>query len=590
MRLRPALLACLLLSPLAPVAAAPGDATLVSASEASGFTRTGRYEEVGRLCAAFAARWPQAVRCFDFGTTPEGRPLHAMAISTSGALDPAAARARGLPVVLIQGGIHPGEIDGKDAGFLVARQLLEGKRAKGTLDKVVWLFVPVFNADGHERFGPWNRPNQRGPEEMGFRATAQNLNLNRDYMKADAPEMQAMLALVDAWDPLIAMDLHVTDGAKFRHDISVQVEPSHEGDATLQRDGQALRAAMIAQLDRQGSHALPFYPSLAETDNPAAGFADAIYPPRFSHGYFQLRNRFGVLVETHSWLRYPQRVAITGNAIVAVLQQAAAHGAAWRGDTAAADEAATRLGGQPQVLDWKANDTPRMIDFLGYAYTRTPSEVSGGLMTRYDEATPQVWHIPLRDTMEPAVTTTAPRAGYLVPVAWAPMVEPRLRAHGLQYRRLDTPLDALAQAYRATRIEFDKTSTEGHQRLKLAGAWADESAQLPAGSLFVPIAQPRARLVVALLDPDAPDSLLQWGLFNAAFERKEYMESYVAEDVARQMLRDPQVKAAFEQRLKDDPAFAASPRARLEFFARRHPSWDTRYGLYLVLRTDQTPR
>ena len=590
MRLRPALLACLLLSPLAPVAAAPGDAALVSASEPSGFTRTGRYEEVGRLCAAFAARWPQAVRCFDFGTTPEGRPLHAMAISTSGALDPAAARARGLPVVLIQGGIHPGEIDGKDAGSLVARQLLEGKRAKGTLDKVVWLFVPVFNADGHERFGPWNRPNQRGPEEMGFRATAQNLNLNRDYMKADAPEMQAMLALVDAWDPLIAMDLHVTDGAKFRHDISVQVEPSHEGDPTLQRDGQALRAAMIAQLDRQGSHALPFYPSLAENDNPAAGFADEIYPPRFSHGYFQLRNRFGVLVETHSWLRYPQRVAITGNAIVAVLQQAAAHGAAWRGDAAAADEAATRLGGQPQVLDWKANDTPRMIDFLGYAYTRTPSEVSGGLMTRYDEATPQVWHIPLRDTMEPAVTTTAPRAGYLVPVAWAPMVEPRLRAHGLQYRRLDAALDAPAQAYRATRIDFDKTSTEGHQRLKLAGAWADESAQLPAGSLFVPIAQPRARLVVALLDPDAPDSLLQWGLFNAAFERKEYMESYVAEDVARQMLRDPQVKAAFEQRLKDDPAFAASPRARLEFFARRHPSWDTRYGLYPVLRTDQTPR
>ncbi|RZZ90327.1 M14 family metallopeptidase [Pseudoxanthomonas winnipegensis] len=590
MRLRPALLACLLLSPLAPVAAASGDAALVSASEASGFTKTGRYEEVARLCAAFAARWPQAVRCFDFGTTPEGRPLHAMAISTSGALDPAAARARGLPVVLIQGGIHPGEIDGKDAGFLVARQLLEGKRAKGTLDKVVWLFVPVFNADGHERFGPWNRPNQRGPEEMGFRATAQNLNLNRDYMKADAPEMQAMLALVDAWDPLIAMDLHVTDGAKFRHDISVQVEPSHEGDATLQRDGQALRAAMIAQLDRQGSHALPFYPSLAENDNPAAGFADEIYPPRFSHGYFQLRNRFGVLVETHSWLRYPQRVAITGNAIVAVLQQAAVHGAAWRGDAAAADEAATRLGGQSQVLDWKANDTPRMIDFLGYAYTRTPSEVSGRLMTRYDEATPQVWHIPLRDTMEPAVTTTAPRAGYLVPVAWAPMVEPRLRAHGLQYRRLDAALDAPAQAYRATRIDFDKTSTEGHQRLKLAGAWADESAQLPAGSLFVPIAQPRARLVVALLDPDAPDSLLQWGLFNAAFERKEYMESYVAEDVARQMLRDPQVKAAFEQRLKDDPAFAASPRARLEFFARRHPSWDTRYGLYPVLRTDQTPR
>ncbi len=589
MRLPSALLACLLLPTLAFAAHAADDDALTTVAESSGFQKTGRYAEVEPLCQAFATRWPKAVRCFDFGTTPEGRPMHAMVISTSGALDPASARARDLPVVLVQGGIHAGEIDGKDAGFLVARQLLEGRRAKGTLDKVVWVFVPVFNVDGHERFAAWNRPNQRGPEEMGWRTTAQNLNLNRDYTKAEAPEMQAMLALVNQWDPLMALDLHVTDGAKFRHDVSVQVEPSHEGDATLQRDGQALRAAMIAELDRQGSHALPFYPSLAEHDNPAAGFTDEIYPPRFSHGYFQLRNRFGILVETHSWLRYPQRVAITGNAIVALLQQAAAHGRDWSKDAAAADQAATQLGGQPQILDWQASDTARTIDFLGYAYTRTPSDVSGGLMTHYDETRPTVWHIPLRDQMEPSVTTTAPRAGYLVPVAWAPVVEPRLRAHGLTYQRLEANEDLSIQAYRATDIAFDKSSTEGHQRLKLAGAWGAEPAQLPAGSLYIPIAQPRARLVVALLDPAGPDSLLQWGYFNGAFERKEYMESYVAEEVARQMLQDPQIKAQFEQRLKDDPAFAASPRARLEFFARRHPSWDTRYGLYPVLRIDTAP-
>lgn len=589
MRLPSALLACLLLPTLAFAAHAADDDALTTVAESSGFQKTGRYAEVEPLCRAFATRWPKAVRCFDFGTTPEGRPMHAMVISTSGALDPASARARDLPVVLVQGGIHAGEIDGKDAGFLVARQLLEGRRAKGTLDKVVWVFVPVFNVDGHERFAAWNRPNQRGPEEMGWRTTAQNLNLNRDYTKAEAPEMQAMLALVNQWDPLMALDLHVTDGAKFRHDVSVQVEPSHEGDATLQRDGQALRAAMIAELDRQGSHALPFYPSLAEHDNPAAGFTDEIYPPRFSHGYFQLRNRFGILVETHSWLRYPQRVAITGNAIVALLQQAAAHGRDWSKDAAAADQAATQLGGQPQILDWQASDTARTIDFLGYAYTRTPSDVSGGLMTHYDETRPTVWHIPLRDQMAPSVTTTAPRAGYLVPVAWAPVVEPRLRAHGLAYQRLEANEDLSVQAYRATDISFDKSSTEGHQRLKLAGAWGAEPAHLPAGSLYIPIAQPRARLVVALLDPAGPDSLLQWGYFNGAFERKEYMESYVAEEVARQMLQDPEVKAQFEQRLKDDPAFAASPRARLEFFARRHPSWDTRYGLYPVLRTDTAP-
>src|SRR5690606_5502337 len=131
-------------------------------------------------CATFATAWPDAIRCEDFGTTPEGRPMKVMVISRSGALTPAAARERGVPVVLIQGGIHAGEIDGKDAGFLALRQALVNEAAPGALEDLVWVFVPVFNVDGHERFGAWNRPNQRGPAEMGWRTTAQNYNLNRD--------------------------------------------------------------------------------------------------------------------------------------------------------------------------------------------------------------------------------------------------------------------------------------------------------------------------------------------------------------------------------------------------------------------------
>lgn len=115
--------------------------------------------------------------------------------------------------------------------------MLDGEAAPGALDHQVLLFVPVFNIDGHERFGRWNRPNQRGPEEMGWRTTAQNYNLNRDYLKADAPEMQAMLKLVERWDPLAYIDLHVTDGAKFEHDVSIQVEPAHAGDEALREWG-----------------------------------------------------------------------------------------------------------------------------------------------------------------------------------------------------------------------------------------------------------------------------------------------------------------------------------------------------------------
>lgn len=584
-----ALLACATPALAGSAPAAGND--LATLAERSGFSRTGRYEEVIALCDAFAARYPQAVRCFDFGTTPEGRPMKALAVSQSGKLTAESAREAGLPVLLVQGGIHAGEIDGKDAGFLLLRELLEGKAGKGTLEKQVLLFVPVFNVDGHERFGAWNRPNQRGPEEMGWRTTAQNYNLNRDYAKADTPEMQAMLRLANEWDPLAMMDLHVTDGAKFEHDISIMVEPLEGGDATLRETGMVWRDGVIARLARQGSLPLPFYPSFIENDDPASGFRHGVAPPRFSQSYFARRNRLGMLVETHSWKDYATRVRITRNAVLATMELIAVHGRRWLRQAHDADARAARLGGQPVALDYKATDHARTVPFRGYAYTRTPSEISGTLMTRYDEDKPQVWNIPLYDEVVPDHVVTAPRAGYLVPAAHAAWVGAKLQQHGIAFQRLGSVVaNAPVEVFQAGKAEFAAGSFEGHQRVVLTGDWKTENRDLAAGTLFVPIAQAKARLVVALLEPQAPDSLVAWGGFNNAFERKEYMEDYVAEEVAREMLaRDPALKTRFEQRLRDDPAFAKDPSARLDFFARLHPSWDGTYNVYPVLRIDRVP-
>ncbi len=581
------LLIALILLPSFPAFA--DDPPLSTAAECSGFTRTGRYAEVPALCEAFADARPDAVRCIEFGTTPEGRPMKALVASTSGALTAKEAREHDLPVVLIQGGIHAGEIDGKDAGFLALRETLEGTLAAGSLDRLVWLFVPVFNVDGHERFGAWNRPNQRGPEEMGWRTTAQNHNLNRDYLKAESAEMQAMLRLVEEWDPLLYVDLHATNGAQFEHDISIQVEPLHAGDDGLRAAGRELRDTVIADLAAQGSLPLPFYPSFVVHDDPASGFVDDVPPPRFSHGYFLLRNRIGMLVETHSWKEYPTRVRITRDTIASVLQQVAEHGPRWSQQARAADAAS--LAGASIPLAWKAGDTARDIDFRGYAYTRTPSEVSGALMTRYDESVPQVWTIPLRDDLQPDIRVDAPLAGYIVPATHAGWAGERLSRHGVAFREIGALADAAVQTFRADKVSFGSRPVEGHQRLSVEGSWKPESRNIPAGSLFVPIAQPRARLVMAMLEPLAPDSLLAWGEFNSAFEKKEYMEDYVAEAVAREMLaNDPELAREFEQRLQEDPGFAADPDARLEFFHRRHSSWDERLNLYPVMRTDILPR
>src|SRR5580693_8056375 len=320
---------------------------LTTLAERSGFRQTGRSDEVTRLCAAFAAAWPDAVRSFEFGRSAEGRPMRALLATR--------ADARRAPLLMLQGGIHPGESDGKDAGFIALRQMLEGSAAPGALERIAVLFVPAFNVDGHERVGRWNRPNQNGPEETGWRTTAQNLNLNRDYTKADSPEMRAMLGLIRAWDPLVCADLHVTDGADFQPDISLQAEPVNQGDPHLYAAGRTLRDEVIARLKEQGSQPLPFYPDLAVSDDPSSGFLLTVFSPRFSTGYFPQRNRFTLLVETHSWKDYRSRVQLTRNTLMSVVQLLDAHGAAWLQQVHVADRQAGRVADAEVVLDYRSS-------------------------------------------------------------------------------------------------------------------------------------------------------------------------------------------------------------------------------------------
>jgi hypothetical protein len=565
---------------------------LTTEAERSGNVRTGRYAEVEQLCPAFQQRWPGQVRCFEFGRTPEGRPMLALAASADGVLDAATARQRQRPVAFMQGGIHAGEIDGKDAGFLALRRILEGSAAPGVLRNVTLVFIPVLSPDGHERFGRWNRPNQNGPEEMGWRTTAQNLNLNRDYVKADAPEMHALLGLLNDWDPVLYADLHATNGAKFEHDISYSVSPTLAGDAQLQAAGILVRDELMKRAKARGSLPVDFYPSFVRDDDPTSGIAANVPPARFSQQYWAARNRLGVLVETHSWKDYPTRVRITYDAILDMLQLAATNGTQWRAITQAADERARRIGGTNVVLTYQNTEEARTIEFRGYEYTREMSPISGALMTRYDDRKPQIWRIPLWNRVRPAITVEAPRGGYLVPAAHAVWVGEKLRLHGIEFTTLAQPIaKARTQTFRASTAKPSASTFEGRTTITLEGEWQAEPRDLPRGSLFVPIAQPKSGLLMTLLEPRNPDSLVSWGYFNAAFERKEYMEAYVAEEVAAQMLAgDAAMKTDFERKLREEPDFAANPSARLDFFYRRHASFDERFNLYPVLRIDEVPR
>jgi hypothetical protein len=546
----------------------------VTTAEASRYVSTGRYDEAVRLCHDFARAYA-GVRCEELGTTGEGRPIVALYIS----------RGSGHPTIYVQAGIHAGEIEGKDAGFWFLRDLLDGKVAPGALDVVDVVFVPVVNPDGHERFGPNNRPNQRGPVEMGFRTNDARLNINRDFVKAETPEMLAILHAFTTYHPVLLVDLHTTDGAKFEQDISINIAPVAPRTDKLEVTAAELAGATVKRLTELGHLPVTFYPSFLTNDDPASGFAIAEAPPRFSQNYAGARSRLGMLVETHSWRTYRERAESTYHALQAIFEAAKQHAAAWVAAETDADRADARLGGTDVTLAWDSGQHQTEIEFRGYAYTKTASEISGADWIVYDEHTPQIWRVPLFDQLVPKVTIHVPRAGYVIDGGFAPLVAAVLDRHGLAYRKIDGEPRLALEAYRATKVTY-QPPFEGRTPVVLEGAWGAETRTLERGAIFVPIDQPSARLVLHLLEPALPDSLVQWGMFNAAFERKEYLEPYVAEQVARDMLAaDPSLRAAFDADLAADPELAKSPRRRLEWFYKRHPTWDERVNLVPIYRT-----
>jgi hypothetical protein len=541
-------------------------AALETHAERSGYVTTGRYAEVEQLCRAFARSYVD-VACEAIGETGEGRPIWSLRV----------ARSSG-PYIYVQGGIHAGEIEGKDAGFAFVRDLLDGTVAPGALDHVNLVFVPVINPDGHERFGPNNRPNQRGPAEMGFRSNGARLNLNRDWVKLDSPEIRAVLGVFKKYDPFIAFDLHTADGAKFQHDIAVMMGPIAPRADGLDRVAERISTYVMDRLTALGHKPLDFYPAFIDDERPHSGFVRGEAPPRFSTSYPATRGRIGVLVETHSWRTYKERIESTYHVLQSMFELAPAHAASWQQTMVQVDVQATTHGGTEVTLRWDVPEqNGREIEFAGYSYERRMSDATGGTWLVYDESSPETWRVPLYDQFVPEITVRAPYGGYLVDGGFARAVAEVLDAHGIRY----VPAGAEQRTVEAFRGDAKFLPPyEGRTRAQITGAWKRETRTLDQGAIFVPIDQPLALLVMQLFEPAMPDSLATWGVFNTCFSQVEWIEPYVAEDALREMLKDSALAGEWAEYVAQSP----SPADRIEWIHRHHPSWDERVGLLPVYR------
>ena len=555
-------------------------------AERSAYRATPSLADTRDFLDLIEARARDRIRVTEFGRTAEGRVMPLVVASASGAFTPTAARDTGSAVVLIQCGIHSGEIDGKDAMLALLRDVALG-RDDGLLDGVTLLVIPIYNVDGHERVSPFNRPNQNGPVDgMGFRTTTRGLDLNRDHLKLDSEEARALVDLVNRWRPDLHVDVHVTNGSDHEWVLSwstaeaPQLAPSIG--AWLDRHLPPVLAATRAAGYPNGP-----YVSLVDRDDPTRGFSSAVTEPRYSTGYFALRHTPSILIEMHAYKPYAERVAAVDSFLRALLREAGGSAVELREAVDAARAATTALGrpdAEPSsaVVRWREAPSDDVIPWPAYDWAFENSIVTGQPLLFFRRGHRRPLEVRWIHGMEAEQTVPRPR-GFLVLPGW-PEIEDRLVRHGLVVRRLGMPVEVEVEAIRVSDPVLADASYQG--RVMVASFDVErpvERRTVPAGTLWVPADQPLFEIAVQLLEPEAPDSLLRWGLMHSVFERKEYIGLTSLEPLAREMLEDPEIAALWRAALAD-PEFADDLRARWLWWYRRTPHWDEQVGLVPALR------
>ena len=566
------------------------DNPFITVAEASDFRKSGDYNDTVAWLNRLASKSRDIKLVMLPEKTPQGRQMVMAVVSSERNKSPEGLRRSGKPTVYFQSGIHSGEINGKDAGLMLLRDLLVDNRYPGLLDKVNLLFVPSVNPDGEMRRGPHNRINQNGPDEMGSRLNANNLNLNRDFTKLDSAEIRNVAAVLDQWQPSFFADAHSTDGLSYQYD------------ATYCDNGQGWAPAGKAWMDKvlhphteRELKANGHIPNVCISMNDPTDVRKGYYPyfsdmARFSNQYADIRGIPAVLIEMHSIKPYQQQVL--GNYILyKSFLEAVASDPKGLAAAIAQDQAARPA---QTILAWKEPKQSPMVTFKGVKSKTHVSPVTGSKVLTWTNQ-PQDYQVPMTAFTEPDIVVARPRA-YIVSAEWQEVIA-KLKAHGIKMTEYTQPQTREVTLYRVKELSlgggFEPDRVGGAKlpvyegRLRVNTKVAPEVRQVvyPAGSVEIATDQPLGTLATALLEPESPDSFLSWGFFNTMMGTAGDASAYVMEPMAKAMLKeDPKLAAEFKAKLKADPKFAKNPQARLNWFFERTAFIDSHRYLYPVAK------
>ena len=574
----------------------------ITPSEKSGFITTPGYDETMNWFKKLATASP-LLTMISIGKSVEGRDIFMIIASTEKNITAAALKNSTKPLLLAQAGIHSGEIDGKDAGMMLLRDIAFGNK-KSLLDKVNFLFIPILSVDAHEHSSAYNRPNQRGPQNMGWRTNAQNLNLNRDYAKLDTKEIRAVIKVMNKYDPVLYMDIHVTDGADYQYDITYG-GIGKQGYSNGIRNWLENTHKTFTGKDLSANGHIPG-PLLNAFNNRDFSQGNIVTTggPRFSDSYGDLRHLAAILVENHSLKPYKQRVLGTYVLLESTLKLLATDGQSLKEITKA--DKAVRVAKfpiawkVPQIkntisFDTRSNPTtadatvvaPDSLKLLGIASVTRKSSVTNSDYVEWQGKAVKATVADYKST-EPFEFIIRPK-GYWVPASCDEVIA-RLKLHGIKMDIIAQPREVMVEMYRITDHVFEDDNHimqpfEGHIQVTGTTKEATRKQLFPAGSVYISTNQPLGDLAMMLLEPASKDSYFSWGFFHSIFQRTEYIEAYIMEPMAKKMLEDsPALQKEFEEKKAADKAFANDQNAILTWFYSKTNYYDDRYLLYPVGR------
>jgi hypothetical protein len=551
--------------------------------EHSGGSGSADYDQVLAFYRELVDAYPERACLRERGMTDAGEPLAILYLSFDGC-EQLPGKGGQRPRLLIMNGIHPGEPAGVTASQMFARDALAEPERAG-LDKVDIAIIAAYNIGGMRNRGNPTRANQVGPEAYGFRGNARNLDLNRDFVKADSRNAMSFTRLFHDFDPDLFVDTHTTNGADYQHVITLLATQADQlGGSLGEYWRQRFMPMLYGRMARRGENAVPYVNVFGQ--DPGEGWTEFLDTPRYSSGFAAMFQVPGIVSETHMLKPFEQRVEAQRTLLVVGMRLLAEHGETLRDHRLADRRDWPTRDHLPVAWALDEDAEPEQLEFRGYEARLVDSPFGRDEQRRvFDRSKPYRRSVPYRNRYEPSASIRRP-AAWVVPRGWHGVIK-RLEANDVHMVEITESVAVDAEVGRIGPVESLDSPWEGHfYHHRYEVTWAPErSVVLQPGDHVIPSDQPAVRYLAAVLSPASPDAFARWNFFDTVLGRKEHFSPYIFETHAIEMLEeDAELRAAFESAKVRDEAFAASRTAQLRWLYERSRFAESAYRRFPILR------